>query len=146
MEPPAPVTRVRTKPSPERAQRAHRRARWILTSGRLEARADGLFLQPDAFWARVFGCPDGWFVARWCDVATIELARGGRYSLFRGRLRVLDGEGDRVFLGEVDLHDAYRLLADARPNGAPFAVELEKGFFAARRYSVAGLAVGRVNG
>jgi len=131
---PSPATRVRTAPSPRQARRARRSARWILTSGTLEARDDGLFLQPDAFWTRVFAPEDGWYVARWCDVAVVEVARGGRYSVLRGRLRVLDADGERLFTGEVDLKTAHLMLGRAHPDGEPWRVEPEPGYFGTRRY------------
>jgi hypothetical protein len=85
-------------------------ARCILVSGTLRTDAVGLYLKPDRHWARMFGTDDGWYVARWPEVAAIELRQGGRYSIRRARLRVLDASGQALFRGEVALRGAIEML------------------------------------
>jgi hypothetical protein len=105
-----------------------------LTSGTLHADADGLFLQPDAFWSRVFAPAAGWYVVQWGNVGVVELARGGRYSVLRARLRVIDHDGARVFRGEVNVRAATAMLDAAQPRAGAFTIEPAPRTFAARRY------------
>ena len=85
-------------------------ARCILVSGTLRTDTVGLYLKPDRHWARMFGTDDGWYVARWPEVAAIELRQGGRYSIRRARLRVLDAHGAVLFRGEVAHRSAIEML------------------------------------
>jgi hypothetical protein len=82
----------------------------VLTSGSLRVDERGLFFQPDALWARAFGCADGWYVAEWTAIDTVEVRKGGRYSVRRGRLRVLDANGAVLFRGEVAHADVLAML------------------------------------
>jgi hypothetical protein len=86
-------------------------ARFILVSGALRSDEVGLFLQPDNLWARTFGAKEGWYVARWPEIAAIDLRKGGRYSMRRARLRVFDASGRELFRGEVTRRSAIEMLA-----------------------------------
>jgi hypothetical protein len=90
-------------------------ARWVLTSGTLSVDGNGLRLDPDRLWTGVFRPEGGWYIARWPDVARIELRQGGRYSVLRARLSIFDEADERVFHGEVDFRDARSLLTRSAP-------------------------------
>ena len=81
----SPFPHCVTSPSPDRALRHLRAARFFLTSGSLRADDRGLYLEPDGLWARTFGTDEGWYVAEWPDIAVVQLRQGGRYSLLRSR-------------------------------------------------------------
>ena len=94
-------------------------------------RADerGLYLQPDGLWARTFGTDEGWYVAEWPDIAVVQLRQGGRYSLLRARLRVLDAFGRVLFRGEVAHAEARTMFGATR-----LVEEPESGLLDNRRY------------
>ena len=108
----SPFPHCVTSPSPTRARRHTRAARFFLTSGTLWTDEYGFYLQPDGLWARTFGADEGWYVADWADVAVIELRQGARYSMLRSRLRVLDDAGRVLFRGEVSRTEAHAMLRD----------------------------------
>jgi hypothetical protein len=110
----SPFPHCVTSPSPDRARRHLRAARFFLTSGSLRADARGLYFQPDGLWSRTFGLDEGWYVAEWPEIATIELRQGGRYSLLRSRLRVLDVDGRVLFRGEVAGAESRAMFAATR--------------------------------
>jgi hypothetical protein len=97
----------------------------------LRTDAVGLYLKPDRLWARTFGTDDGWYVARWSEVAAIELRQGGRYSIRRARLRVLDACGQTLFRGEVTHRGAIEMLRHT-----DLVEQTQPGMFDRRRYVV----------
>ncbi len=125
----SPFPHCVTSPSPDRALRHVRAARFFLVSGSLRADARGLYLQPDGLWARTFGADEGWYVAEWPDIAVVQLRQGGRYSLLRSRLRVLDAFGRVLFRAEVAHAEARTMFGATR-----LVEEPESGILDNRRY------------
>ena len=109
-------------------------ARWVLTSGSLSVDDNGLRLDPDRLWAGVFRPEGGWYVARWPDLARIELRQGGRYSVLRARLCIFDQAGQSVFRGEVDWRDAKSLLTHSAPEYANLQAQRMPGRLSAWRF------------
>ena len=125
----SPFPHCVTSPSPDRALRHLHAARFFLTSGSLRADDRGLYLEPDGLWARTFGTDEGWYVAEWPDIAVVQLRQGGRYSLSRARLRVLDAFGRVLFRGEVAHAEARTMFGATR-----LVEEPESGVLDNRRY------------